>query len=391
MKTIVLTHARIAAETSVIENGYIVIKGTSIEAVGEMENCPSVEHADRVINCEQAEWVIPGMIDVHIHGAGGSDVMDGTPNALETMARLLPAEGTTSFLATTTTSPKDSIENALTNAGEFIRSENTPGQAEVIGVHLEGPFINKEKKGAQNEDYILEPNVELFKKWQSLSNNNIKLVTLAPELDDDLALTRHLVETDVIASMGHTSASFEQVKEAVEKGVSHVTHLYNGMNPLHHREPGALGGALLHNELTVELIADGIHSRPEMLQLAFQVKGPEKVVLITDSMRAKCLKNGVYDLGGQDVIVEGGRAVLRSGSLAGSVLKLSEGRRNMLNWTNATIQETIQMTSINPAKELGVFDRKGSIKEGKDADIFLVDRQGEVLLTLCRGEIAFEK
>ena len=166
MKTIVLTHARIAAETNVIENGYIVIKGTNIEAVGEMENCPSLDHADRVINCEQAEWVIPGMIDVHIHGAGGSDVMDGTPNALETMARLLPAEGTTSFLATTTTSPKDSIENALTNAGEFIRSENIPGQAEVIGVHLEGPFINKEKKGAQNEDYILEPNVELFKKWQ---------------------------------------------------------------------------------------------------------------------------------------------------------------------------------------------------------------------------------
>ncbi|MDR7079475.1 N-acetylglucosamine-6-phosphate deacetylase [Neobacillus niacini] len=391
MKTIVLIHARIAAETNVIENGYLVIKGNNIEAVGDMENCPSLEHADRVINCEQAEWVIPGMIDVHIHGAGGSDVMDGTPNALETMARLLPAEGTTSFLATTTTSPKESIEKALTNAGEFIFAENIPGQAEIIGIHLEGPFINKEKKGAQNEDYILEPNVELFKKWQNLSNNSIKLVTLAPELDGDLALTRHLVETDVIASMGHTSASFEQVKEAVEKGVSHVTHLYNGMSPLHHREPGALGGALLHNELMVELIADGIHSHPEMLKLAFQVKGPEKVVLITDSMRAKCLKNGTYDLGGQDVIVEDGRAVLPTGSLAGSVLKLSEGRRNMQKWTNATIQEMIQMTSVNPAKELGVFDRKGSIKEGKDADIFLIDRQGEVLLTLCRGEIAFEK
>lgn len=390
MKTIVLTHSRIASGDSVIENGYILIRGTHIEAVGAMETCPSLEQADQVINCLHADWVIPGMIDVHIHGAGGSDVMDGTPNALKTMASLLPAEGTTAFLATTTTSPKDCIEKALINAGKFISTENIPGQAEIIGIHLEGPFINAEKKGAQNEEYILEPNVDLFKKWQELSNNTIKLVTLAPELDGDFALIRHLVESEVIASMGHTSASYEEVQHAVENGLSHVTHLFNGMSGLHHREPGAVGGALLMKELMVELIADGIHSHPEMLQLALQLKGPEKIVLITDSMRAKCLKNGTYDLGGQDVIVKDGRAVLSTGSLAGSVLKLAEGRQNMQKWTNANIQELIQMTSENPAKELGVFDRKGSIEAGKDADILLIDRDGEILLTLCRGENAFQ-
>ncbi|WP_257349019.1 N-acetylglucosamine-6-phosphate deacetylase [Pseudalkalibacillus decolorationis] len=390
MKNIILTHARIAAD-QMIESGYVWIKGNQIHKLGEMKDCPPLESADEIINCEKAEWVIPGMIDVHIHGAGGSDVMDATSEALETMAKLLPEEGTTSFLATTITSPKPNIEAALENTAKYMAKKNQQGQAEIIGIHLEGPFINKEKKGAQPEEHIIKPNVSLFEKWQKLSNDAIKLVTLAPELDGEHALIRHLADTGVVASMGHTSANYEEVKQAVRSGLSHVTHLYNGMSGVHHREPGAAGSALLMDELMVEVIPDGIHSHPDMVKLAYRTKGANHLVLITDSMRAKCLKNGTYDLGGQEVQVENGRAVLESGSLAGSVLKLSEGRRNMQQWTKASIEELVTMTSVNPAKELGIFNSKGSLAEGKDADIVLVDEEGDILVTICRGEVAFQK
>ncbi|WLD92822.1 N-acetylglucosamine-6-phosphate deacetylase [Alkalihalobacillus sp. AL-G] len=390
MQSTVLTNARIVTEP-VIENGFVWIKGERIYKLGDMEECPSLEKSDLVINCEKGEWVIPGMIDVHIHGAGGSDVMDATPDALETMTRLLPEEGTTSFLATTLTSSKSNIEAALKNTAEYVDGKNKPGQAEIVGIHLEGPFINKEKKGAQPEEHIIEPNIDLFDEWQRLSNHLIKLVTLAPELDRDHALVRHLVKTGVIASMGHTSADYDEVQHAVQHGLSHVTHLYNAMTGVHHRDPGAAGAALIMDELMVEIIADGIHAHPEMAKLAFRSKGSGKIVLITDSMRAKCLKNGTYDLGGQAVHVEDGRAELSNGSLAGSVLKLSEGRRNMQQWTDASIGELVAMTSENPAKELGIFDRKGSIEAGKDADLVLIGSKQEVLLTMCRGEVAFQK
>ncbi|OUM93251.1 N-acetylglucosamine-6-phosphate deacetylase, partial [Caldibacillus debilis] len=299
-------------------------------------------------------------------------------------------EGTTAFLATTITQSPQAIEKALANAASYIKEQNAPGKAEVVGIHLEGPFINAKRKGAQPEEYILEPDVETFQKWQNLAEGHIRLVTMAPECPNGLELVHYLSKNRCIASIGHSDADYADVKAAVEAGATHVTHLFNGMKGIHHREPGTAGAALLFDELTVELIADGIHVRPEMFRLILQAKGLDRVVLITDAMRAKCLKNGVYDLGGQDVHVRDGKALLSDGTLAGSILKMKDGIKNILAHTSLTLPEAVKLASENPARELGLFDRKGSLEAGKDADLVVLNEQYEPILTICRGAIAFK-
>jgi N-acetylglucosamine-6-phosphate deacetylase len=317
--------------------------------------------------------------------------MDATEAALHTMSTHLPQEGTTSFLATTMTQSKESIEKALKNVQLYMSDTLNNEYAEVLGAHLEGPFINPSRKGAQPEKYIEEPNIELFELWQHASGNAIKLVTVAPEMTNGVDFIKYLSEHGVTASIGHTDATYKQVEEAVHAGATQVTHLYNGMRGLHHREPGVAGAALLFSELKVELIADGIHIRPEMIQLSMNAKGTNGVLLITDSMRAKCLKNGHYELGGQSVIVENGKATLSDGTLAGSVLKMIDSVKNMKEFTNLSLFDIIKLASVNPAKQIGVFDRKGSIEPGKDADLIVLNDNLNIELTICRGKIAYEK
>lgn len=333
---------------------------------------------------------LPGMIDVHIHGANGSDTMDATPEALNNIAKTLPKEATTSFLATTITQETDAIERALKNAGKFI--ENQPlGQAEVLGIHLEGPFISKKKAGAQPPDHILAANLSLFKRWQEQSGGRIKLVTIAPEIENGLALINYLSTHGVVASIGHSDGSYQDVVDAIDAGATHVTHLFNGMTGLHHREPGIVGGALLHRELFTEMIVDGIHICPETVDLAYRLKGSDRTILITDAMRAKCLKNGTYDLGGQEVFVQDGKAVLAEGSLAGSVLKMDQALRNMMSFTEAKLEDIVMMGAVNPAKQCGVYDRKGSIEVGKDADFVILDENNQLVMTCCRGLVTYQR
>ncbi|WP_044022348.1 N-acetylglucosamine-6-phosphate deacetylase [Bacillus sp. SG-1] len=377
-------------EKGIVKNGYIKIENTIITDIGPIEELKQVEHWE-VIDLPSSFKAIPGFIDVHIHGVNGADVMDATPAALHTMAQTLPNEGTTCFLATTITQSRIEIEKALANAGDFILNKQHPGKAEVAGIHLEGPFVNKKRAGAQPSQHIVDPDIELFKEWQSLSKGTIKLVTLAPELAGGLELITSLKEMGVIASIGHSDATFEQVQEAVQAGAIHVTHLFNGMRGLHHREPGIVGAAFLLDELKAEIIADGIHVRPEVIRLAYKQKGSQGVILITDSMRAKCLKNGHYDLGGQKVTVKDGRAVLSDGTLAGSILKMSSAIKNMLHYTECSLPEVIEMVSVNPAKQLALYERKGSLSKGKDADIVILDENLDVFMTFCRGALAFNK
>ncbi|WP_374049858.1 N-acetylglucosamine-6-phosphate deacetylase [Neobacillus sp. PS3-34] len=334
--------------------------------------------------------VVPGFIDVHIHGAAGADTMDATLEALGTIASALPNEGTTSFLATTITQEKSKIERALANAAQFCQAENHPGRAEVLGIHLEGPFINEKRAGAQPKEHILKPDIDLFKRWQSLANNQIKLVTVAPEMENGTEFISYLKNNGVIASVGHTDAVYEEVEEAVKAGAKQVTHLFNGMRGMHHREPGTAGAALLFKELMIELIADGIHVSPQMIKLVLAAKGADGSILITDSMRAKCLKSGIYDLGGQDVTVADGKALLADGTLAGSILKMNDSVKNILEFSQLTLVEAVQMASANPAKQLGIFDRKGSISAGKDADIAVLNGHFEVEYTMCRGKTALD-
>ncbi|MBY0096136.1 N-acetylglucosamine-6-phosphate deacetylase [Mesobacillus maritimus] len=389
-KPFLLKNATIYTESDKIENGYILIQDGKIQEVGPLSTLVE-EMTYEVMELPAGSTLIPGLIDVHIHGVNGSDTMDATPEALMNMAEALPREGTTSFLATTITQDPEAIERALVNAGEYISSQPPTGKAEVLGVHLEGPFINKKMAGAQPLNHIISPETKLFQKWQALSKNTIKLVTLAPEVPGALDLISYLSHNEVTASLGHTDASFEEVKSAINEGATQVTHLFNQMRGLHHREPGVVGAAFLHDELKAEMIVDGIHVKPEIVDIAYQQKGSEGLLLITDSMRAKCLKNGSYDLGGQQVKVEEGKAVLEDGTLAGSILKLGQAVKNMMNYTGCSLADAIEMASVNPAKQLHVYEHKGSIRSGKDADLVVLDQNYDVFMTFCRGELAFQK
>lgn len=389
-KTIVLKGMQIYTEDRTIETGYIHLQDGKIIRFGAIAECPLTEGVE-VIDVPSSFKAIPGLIDIHIHGVNGADVMDATPEALETMAAALPKEGTTSFLATTITQSPEAIEKALQNAGDYIQGQRTSGKAEVLGVHLEGPYVNNSKAGAQPIDFIVNANIEQLEKWNRLAHQSIKVVTLAPEEPGGMEMVKYLHEHGIIASIGHSDATYEEVLQAIEAGAKHVTHLFNQMRGLHHREPGVVGAAFLQEELTAEIIADGIHVRPEMVKLAYQQKGKEGLILITDSMRAKCLKNGVYDLGGQAVTVGDGRAILHDGTLAGSILKLGHALKNMTQFTSCSLEDTIQMASVNPARQLDIFDRKGSIGIGKDADIVIVDEHLDVAMTFCRGELAYQR
>ena len=389
MKELLLVNARILTEETLIQKGYLYIKDGIIADIGLVSSLPE-HHAD-VVELPEDSTIVPGFIDVHIHGAGGADTMDATIEALTTMASFLPEEGTTSFLATTITQEQSAIFKALKNAEDYMGSHNYPGKAEMLGIHLEGPFINEVRKGAQPEKYINKPDIELFKNMQQASGNNIRLVTLAPEKENGNELIAHLAKNGVIASVGHSDATYAQMSEAVKSGASHVTHLFNGMRGIHHRDPGVAGAALLLDELKIELIADGIHVVPEMLDLAIRSKGKDGVILITDSMRAKCLKNGIYDLGGQAVSVADGKALLKDGTLAGSILKMKDSLKNMMKFTGISLEDAVKLSSENPARQLKVFNRKGSIAAGKDADLVVLDSNNDVAMTFCRGITSYTR
>ncbi|MGE7596041.1 N-acetylglucosamine-6-phosphate deacetylase [Peribacillus frigoritolerans] len=389
MKTFIINNLMVHSEKETYKNGYIKVVDGKIAEVGPVSQYKQDDDA-KVITLSLDYQAIPGAIDIHIHGASNSDAMDATHDALSTMAKTLPKEGTTSFLATTMTQSTQAIESALLNAGKYIENQ-TQENAEIVGVHLEGPFISPARKGAQPEDYIVDPDVTLFKRWQEMAENQIKLVTLAPEQPNGLDLAAHLRGTGVVASIGHSDATYDQIDEAIQAGTTHVTHLYNGMRGLHHREPGVLGAAYLRDELYVELIADGIHCRPEMIKLAYNQITSERMILITDSLRAKWLEKGTYDLGGQPVNVDETKATLSDGTLAGSILKMNDAIKNTMKYTGCSMTDIIKMTAENPAKQLRIFDRKGSIQVGKDADLVILNDRLNVEMTFCRGNLAFKK
>ncbi|MGG1630134.1 N-acetylglucosamine-6-phosphate deacetylase [Rossellomorea sp. NRS-1567] len=388
IEKLLILDGNIYAENTVYEKGYIKIENGMITEMGDRSQLNDSEEY-KVISLPHGYSVVPGMIDIHIHGVNGADTMDATREALDTMTGTLPKEGTTSFLATTMTEASDAIEKALAATADYMSNHQRGGQAEILGLHLEGPFINADKAGAQPLHRIQKPNVEVFKNWHALSGENIKLVTLAPELDDEYELIRYLKENGIVASVGHSNATYDQVGKAIDAGLSHVTHLFNQMSGLHHREPGIVGASFLRKELMVELISDGIHVRPEVVQLAFDQITDERLILITDSMRAKCLKNGQYDLGGQMVTVKDGKAILDEDTLAGSVLKMRDAFTNIQEFTTGDMRSAIKMTAENPARQLNIFNRKGSLAPRKDADIVILDENKDVYTTICKGKIAY--
>ncbi|MGI8315978.1 N-acetylglucosamine-6-phosphate deacetylase [Halobacillus mangrovi] len=377
----ILTGGTVVTETGMIENGYVLIEDGQIVDYGQKGNLQKDE--GEAIELDETDIVMPGFIDIHIHGAAGHDTMDATEDALRVMAETLPKEGTTSFLATTITDTDEHITGALRNAAKFSKTDYDG--AEMLGVHLEGPFISLQHAGAQPESCIIPSSIEIFEKWQKAAEGLIRVVTLAPEEENGMALVRYLRDNGVIPSIGHSHATFDEVSEAVNHGLKHATHLFNAMRPMHHREPGVVGAVFLNPSLLAEIIFDRVHVTDEMVRLAFRTLGSDRMMLITDSMRGKCLREGTYDLGGQEVTINEGEARLANGTLAGSVLKMSDAVRHLSSFEESSKLDVMKMASWNAAKSLGVDDRKGSIEKGKDADLVVLDSELSVKQTFCRG------
>lgn len=330
--------------------------------------------------------IVPGFIDVHCHGAYEFDTNDATEEGLRLWASKLPLEGVTSFLPTTITQSKEVLTKALSNVANVMESDYTG--AEILGAHLEGPFLNSAYKGAQPEAHILKPDVTTFKEFQKTAKGHIKIATIAAELDDDFALTKYLSETGVVPSIGHSAATFKDTENALANGAKSITHVYNCMPAFHHRENGLLGGAF-GLPMYSEIIPDGQHSSFIAVYTFFMAKGPDYGLLISDSLSAKGLPKGAEFLFGGNLIKihEDGTARLKdAGNLAGSTLRINEGLRNLVEKAGVPFHYAINACTKNPATMLGLDDRKGFIKENFDADLVVLDDDYAVVQTYCRGE-----
>lgn len=328
--------------------------------------------------------VLPGFVDEHIHGAAGCDGMDGTKEALSSLAKALPREGTTSFLVTTMTDKKEKILGALSAVRNF---ENVDG-AKILGVHLEGPFLSPAFAGAQAKEHLLAPSAKVFDELQTAAGGTIRLVTVAPELMGAKELISHLTASGVHVSLGHSGATYEEALEAIKLGADSATHTYNAMSKIHHRDLGLAGAALLCDELNAELICDGKHVSFPAVELLYKSKPQGKLILITDSMRAKYLPDGVSELGGQTVFVKDGEARLENGTLAGSVLKMNEAVKNLAS-LSGDFCRAVDCATKNPAMHLGLYDEIGSIAIGKRADFAVVDQNFNLLSTYVGGKRVF--
>ncbi|NEW08396.1 N-acetylglucosamine-6-phosphate deacetylase [Paenibacillus sp. SYP-B3998] len=395
-KATLIYNARILTPTGWIENGSLLIQNGLIAKIASYETILDefAEAQDRMDACGQL--LLPGFIDIHVHGGGGYDAMLGSVDHLQGMCRFHASNGTTSLLATTLTATNEEIIRALDCAAQSMKVEREPDGANLLGVHLEGPFLNKVRCGAQNPADLREPSIEEFEAFWSASQGTIKLMTIAPELNHAEEVIRHAVQKGVVISLGHTDADFETMQRAVEWGATQVTHLFNGMRPLHHREPGAVGGSLMLDQLAVEMICDGYHVHPSLIKWAFTVKPEGKVLLITDSMCAAGCPDGEYVLGKLPVIMNKGKVYLKQedgteGGLAGSSLTMIEALANTVAFTGMDIAEIIPALTLHPATQIGLQNTKGTIELGKDADLIIVNEHFQVCQTFVRGRRVYDR
>ena len=330
--------------------------------------------------------ILPGFIDIHCHGAYGFDTNDANPEGLRKWAKGIVDEGVTSFLATTLTQSEEVLTNAVSNVAKVVE-EGYEG-AEILGIHFEGPYLNKAHKGAQPEEYCVKPNIEQFKRYQNAAHGLIKYITMAVENDEDYALTKYCSQNNVVVSIGHSNATYEQAVQAYAHGARSMTHVYNAMTPFTHRANGLVGGALRIRNMYGEIICDGNHSTLAALNNFFTSKGPDYSIMITDSLMCKGFPVGTkFDFGGQEVVIypDGSAHLVEAGNLAGSTLNVNKGLKILIEDALVPVNYAINACTSNPARCLHVDDRKGTIGVGYDADLVVLDRDYEVVQTYCKG------
>jgi len=379
MSRALLCGGTVYARGGVLEPGWVLVDAGKIVDLGE-GHAPRSSRASRLDVSGYS--IVPGYIDLHVHGALGHDTMDASADGLLAMARYYAQHGVTSFLATTVTASPGAIAMALHNVTALMHAPT--GGARVLGAHIEGPYIDRDKVGAQNATFVRCPEPNEYRHL--LSRSSVRLVTVAPEIDGAQGLIAEACRRGIVVSAGHTRATYDEMRQAVSAGVTHVTHLFNGMEPMHHRSPGVVGAALTSDELTCEVIADNIHIHPAVLALAVRAKGTGGLVLVTDAMRGAGMADGVYDLGGLAVTMEHGEARLANGVLAGSTLTMDRAVVNIMAAAGLSLGQALPMATQNPARVLNLHT-KGALAPGLDADLIALDAEGDVALTMVGGEI----
>lgn len=369
----------------VLENVYLEVKDGKF--MGLYEN-DSLLNGEYTLIDYSNKIVGPGFVETHIHGYLGKDVMDGEIEGLNTIAQGLLSTGVTSWLPTTLTSSRQSLNDVCQLIGENY--QNIKG-AKIQGIFLEGPYFTTKHKGAQNPDYMSDPVIEELKNWQALSNQMIKKIALAPEREHVIPFVEYAQSQNIKVGLAHSEASFKQAEKAVKAGANIFVHTYNGMSGLHHREPGMVGAAMTLEHCYAEVIADGQHVHPKAIEVLVKSRGVEEVILITDSMRAAGLGDGRSRLGEFEVEVKDGCArLVEGGSLAGSILKMNEAVKNIVDWGIVDLPSAVRMASINAAKSVGIEEKCGAIKLGFDADFIVLNQNNELEATYLNGQKVYE-
>ncbi len=370
-----------------INDAALVIEDGVISALGARADMATSAKA-RVIDFGDA-ILTPGLIDIHIHGGAGHDVMDGSDTSLAVLERLLTRHGVTSYCPTTMTAPMNETLASLEKLGAAVNRAKTEAQADraqPLGVHLEGPFLSHARPGVHSPVYLQPASAGVFAPMWEAAGGNINMLTIAPELTGALELISEATHRGVRVSMGHTNASLAEAAAGIEAGARHATHTFNAMRRMEHRDPGVLGVILTNDTLTADIIVDGLHVEPEMVDLFVRAKGLDRAVLITDATSATGMPDGVYRLGSFEVQVRDGRCQAH-GKLAGSVLTMDRAISNVMKFARLTFQDSIRLASLNPACTLGIEDRKGRLKPGADADVAVFSAAGQVQRTIVRGLI----
>ncbi len=381
MKAII--NGRIVMPDCIVENKALLFDGKvkGIVPVDKLSGYALTEVIDA-----RGGYVAPGLIDMHIHGYLGEDASDGSEEGLLKMAEGIVKNGVTAWLPTTMTVSYEELRAAFALIRKLMKKENNPNGAQILGVNAEGPFINPAKKGAQAEEHIRPADAAFLKEYEDV----IRVFTVAPEMEGNMEVIREIAsDTNMLISIGHTAATCAQTKEAFDAGAGHVTHLFNAMTALGHRDPGVVGAALSTERVSTELIADTFHISAELFGLIAKVKG-DKLVLITDCVRAGGMADGEYTLGGQPIFLKGIECRLADGTIAGSVLRLNEAVRNFMKHTDLPVWKIVRMATLNPAERIGEADRKGSLLTGRDADIIIADDEFNIQCTIIGGSVMYE-
>ncbi|AXK51207.1 N-acetylglucosamine-6-phosphate deacetylase [Spiroplasma alleghenense] len=379
----ILKNAKIVLENKIITNGYLEIKDDRIFRIKE-GSC-GLEGVDL-----RGSWIVPGFIDVHVHGGYGVDFETGTVDGFNKFAKNVSREGITKYLQAAVTNSLDDNKKILKEFAVFIDKQKGLPQSQCLGAHLEGPFISPLRKGAHAENLLMNPDIETMKVLIDLSKNNIRMLTYASDLQNG-DFTKFLFKNNVIPSAGHSNMHASEFEKDYQLGLRHVTHLFNGMSGVSQHEPGLATAALLRDDVIAEVITDGIHIQPETLQLIYKIKGPEGISIITDAMNAKGLPDGDYKLGTLSVEKTGMKVVLEgTNTLAGAGANYDYNVRYFQKICGVDMLDLIKMTSINAAKQLNIFDKTGSIAENKFADLVILNKELEVEMTISEGQIVYK-